>query len=54
MVDERLHANNLYLEILADLGLAGATVLVVLAFGVWRQGRAALVVGADPLGLGSA
>lgn len=51
MVDERLHANNLYLEILADLGLAGAIVLVLLAFGVWRQGRAALTVSADPLGL---
>jgi O-antigen ligase len=51
MVDERLHANNLYLETLADLGLAGATVLVLLAFGVWLRGRAALTLSADSLGL---
>jgi hypothetical protein len=51
--DERVHANSLYFETLADLGLAGLVALVVLAFAVAsavRQG----VLSRDPGRLGVA
>ena len=41
--DERLHANNLYLETLASLGLAGAAALGLLLFGLVSALRARLV-----------
>jgi hypothetical protein len=37
--DERLHANNLYLEVLADLGLAGAASLLALVYALAIQAR---------------
>jgi O-antigen ligase len=37
--DERLHANNLYLEVLADMGLAGAAALLVLIHALLTQAR---------------
>ena len=40
--DERLHANNLYFETLAGLGLAGVTALALVVVGVARLGREAL------------
>jgi hypothetical protein len=40
--DERLHANNLYLEILSGLGLAGIAALVWMIIGFSRAARAAL------------
>jgi O-antigen ligase len=50
--DERLHANNLYLETLADLGLMGALALLLLIFSVLRAARINLRYGASPLELG--
>jgi O-antigen ligase len=46
--DERMHANNLYFEVLADLGLAGLAALVLL---ICALARAALSASAraDPL-----
>jgi hypothetical protein len=46
--DERMHANNLYFEVLADLGLAGMAALVLL---IYALARAALGASAraDPL-----
>ena len=51
--DERLHANNLYLEILACLGLAGIAALGWMIIGFARAARAALRLhgGASPGGL---
>ena len=40
--DERLHANNLYFETLAGLGLAGVIALGLVVIGVARLGREAL------------
>jgi hypothetical protein len=37
--DQRLHANNFYLETLADLGLAGVAALALLAFALARAVR---------------
>jgi O-antigen ligase len=50
--DERIHANNFYLETLADLGLAGVVVLGLLAYGLWRAARTSLARGTSPLELG--
>jgi O-antigen ligase len=50
--DERIHANNFYLETLVDLGLAGVVVLALLAHGLWRAARTTLARGTDPLELG--
>ncbi|HEY7372467.1 MAG TPA: O-antigen ligase family protein [Polyangia bacterium] len=51
--DERLHANNLYFETLASLGLAGIAALALLVFGLARAARAAVRVhgAASPGGL---
>ena len=40
--DERLHANNLYFETLAGLGLAGIAALVLLVIGLARAARTAI------------
>jgi hypothetical protein len=40
--DERLHANNLYFETLASLGLAGVTALALVVVGLGRAARDAL------------
>ena len=50
--DERIHANNFYLETVADLGLAGVLVLALLAHGLWRAARTTLARGTGPLELG--
>ena len=50
--DQRIHANNFYLETLADLGLAGVVVLALLAHGLWRVARTSLALGTGPLELG--
>jgi Na+-transporting methylmalonyl-CoA/oxaloacetate decarboxylase gamma subunit len=49
--DERLHANNLYLEVLADLGLAGAAALLILIHALLIQGRRSMCAPdlADPM-----
>jgi hypothetical protein len=46
--DERMHANNLYFEVLADLGLAGAAALLLLVHALVRAALTALDP-ADPL-----
>jgi len=40
--DDRLHANNFYLEVLATLGLAGAAAFAAVALALGRRARAAL------------
>ena len=40
--DERMHANNLYLEVLADLGLAGTAALLLLVYALARATLTAL------------
>jgi hypothetical protein len=45
--DDRLHANSLYFETLADLGLAGVAVLAVMMLGVARALRARVARGRD-------
>ncbi len=49
--DERLHANNLYLEVLADLGLTGAAALLILIYALAVQARRAISTAGllDPL-----
>jgi O-antigen ligase len=49
--DERLHANNLYLEVLADLGLTGAAALLILIHALAVQARRAISTAglSDPL-----
>jgi putative inorganic carbon (hco3(-)) transporter len=42
VIDARFHANNSYLEILANLGLAGVAVFVALLAGFWRAARRAV------------
>jgi hypothetical protein len=49
--DERMHANNLYFETLADLGLAGVVALALLAYGIWRATRSCLILGVGVPGL---
>jgi hypothetical protein len=49
--DDRLHANNFYLETLADLGLAGAAALVVLMVALARTAHARARAGAGVLAL---
>ena len=51
--DPRLHANNLYLETLASLGLAGVGALLLTIVWFWRAGRRALRAhgAATPAGL---
>ena len=51
--DTRLHANNLYLETLASLGMAGIAALLLTIVWFWRAGRRALRVhgAATPAGL---
>jgi hypothetical protein len=49
--DERLHANNLYLETLADLGLAGLGALALLMIALARTARARVAGGAGPLAI---
>jgi putative inorganic carbon (HCO3(-)) transporter len=41
--DQRIHANNLYFEVLANLGLAGMATLVLLSYGLWRAWKASLI-----------
>jgi O-antigen ligase len=43
--DDRMHANSLYLETLADLGLAGLAALVLLMVAVARQALAHALAG---------
>jgi len=42
VVDARFHANNSYLEILANLGLAGVAIFAGLLVSFWRSARRAL------------
>jgi O-antigen ligase len=44
--DERIHANSLYFETAADMGLLGVVALGYLAYGVWRVARARVARGA--------
>jgi O-antigen ligase len=52
--DDRLHANNFYLETLADLGLAGVAVLGALVFALVRTAQARMRARAGGLALASA
>lgn len=52
--DDRLHANNLYLETLADMGLCGLAALLLLMVTLVRVARDRLVAGAGVLAISSA
>jgi O-antigen ligase len=49
--DDRLHANNFYIETLTDLGLAGLLALGLLMANIWRVARARAAAGAGVLAL---
>jgi hypothetical protein len=49
--DTRLHANSLYFETLADLGLLGVVALAALAVALWRAVREGVAT-ADPVRVG--
>jgi O-antigen ligase len=48
-IDERIHANSLYFETLADLGVLGVLALVLVMVALARAARRGLAAQAEPL-----